>query len=376
LENGRFIGGGTLVARNWVLTNIHVLSEGPSSYSLRFGVLDDRADATNTTNLRQIDRIVRHPSADLAMAYFADPVPEDTFIPRLAQNAPEDFGWAIPFGWGHSAGHILQTLDSVILRAAAAENLAAKLQDDPRFAQHFGGIPPLVMNHRTTFGDSGSGVFATNWTLLAIHEGKSPFFYVDDEGQQIGDRRTRAAYELPVWRFRDWIQSVINGEGTSGQPPDSTPGRDLTEEPDGQLPMTQPPHVDTCEPGETGCTFPGPRWALSTLTGAGNYRGTALAVCAPATPEPCTFNTTTYPAATTARLPLGPAQAPGTAPRQVMVWCRTTASLTPGTPTQQVLRISFTNAEHTQVPTGRGWWDITPDQLGTNPIDPSQFTTC
>jgi hypothetical protein len=310
------------------------------------------------------------------MVHFANPVPEDTFIPSLAQNAPGDFDWAMPFGWGGGSRNVLQTLDSMILRAAATESLTLLNQVDPVFVRGFGGVPPLVMNHFTNPGDSGSGVFAANGTLVAIHKGNPPFFYVDSAGNPTGTHRTSAAYELPVWRFRDWIQSVIDGEGTSGPPPGTTPGRDLTEEPDGQLPMTAPPQTDTCEPGETGCTFPGPRWALSTLTGAGNYRGTALAVCVPAPPEPCSFNTTTYSSGTITRLPLGPAGAPGTAPRHVMVWCKTTASLTPGGPATDALRISFTNAEHTQVPTGRGWWDITPDQLGTNPIDPSQFTTC
>jgi hypothetical protein len=61
-----------------------------------------------------------------------------------------------------------------------------------------------------------------------------------------------------------------------------------------------------------------------------------------------------------------------------MVWCKTTASLTPGDPTQQVLRISFTNADPQESPLGYGWWDITPDQAGTGntPLDPSHFTTC
>lgn len=389
LENGRFVGGGTLVARNWVLTNAHLFSQtNDVRYSLRFGVVNDAADGSDSTNLREIDRTVWHPRADLAMVHFAEPVPENTWIPGLAENAAEDFQWAMPFGWGESRGRVLETLDSVILRAAAAEVVARMRQVKPLFANDFGGVPPLVMNHVPHSGDSGSGVFATNGTLLAVHMGATGFFFVDDAGNPTGDPRNTASYELPVWEFRDWIQSVINGEGTSGQgedtsgqPPTGQPRRNLAEEPEestGDLPMTQPPRTDACEPGETGCTLPGPRWARSTLMGSGNYRGTALAVCAQAAGNTCSFNGTTYPGGAIGRLSLGPTKAPGTGPRQAMVWCKTSAVFTEGTPARDALRVSFTNADPSEVPVGMGWWDVTPDQVGTGntPVDPNQFATC
>ncbi|HEY6793086.1 MAG TPA: hypothetical protein VI248_00210 [Kineosporiaceae bacterium] len=244
------------------------------------------------------------------MVHFAEPVPENTWIPRLAENAAEDFQWAMPFGWGESRGRALQTLDSVILRAAAAEVLARIRQVKPLFANDFAGVPPLVMNHVAHSGDSGSGVFAVNGSLLAVHMGVTGFFFVDDAGNPVGDPRSDASYELPVWEFRTWIQSVIDGEGTSGQPPTGRAGRNLAEEPTGDLPMTQPPRTGACQPGETGCTLPGPRWARSTLMGSGNYRGTALAVCAQAAGNTCSFNGTTYPGRAIGRLstPVDPNQ--------------------------------------------------------------------
>jgi hypothetical protein len=61
-----------------------------------------------------------------------------------------------------------------------------------------------------------------------------------------------------------------------------------------------------------------------------------------------------------------------------MVWCKTTAALTVGAAPQQVLRVSFTNAEPTEPPIGRGWWDVSPAQLSTGqgPLDSTPFITC
>jgi hypothetical protein len=104
IENGRTVGGGTLVDRNWVLTALHLFdrSDDLSAYAMRFGVVDDRTDATGTANLRTFDRIVPHEQLpDLAMVHFADPVPETTWIPQLARRVPARYDRAFLFGWGH-----------------------------------------------------------------------------------------------------------------------------------------------------------------------------------------------------------------------------------------------------------------------------------
>jgi hypothetical protein len=45
-----------------------------------------------------------------------------------------------------------------------------------------------------------------------------------------------------------------------------------------------------------------------------------------------------------------------------------------------VLRVSFTNAEHAEEHLGYGWWDVTPDQVGTGngttPLDTGPLTAC
>jgi hypothetical protein len=142
--------------------------------------------------------------------------------------------------------------------------------------------------------------------------------------------------------------------------------------------MTMPPPTNVCEPEDTACTLPAPLWEKSTLMGSGNYRGTAQAVCAQATGNTCTFNGTTYPGGTIARLELGPTSAPTTGPRDVMVWCTTSAVFAKGASARPALRVSFTNSGHSDVPRGMGWWDVTPDQVGTGnlPIDPSHFAAC
>jgi hypothetical protein len=50
----------------------------------------------------------------------------------------------------------------------------------------------------------------------------------------------------------------------------------------------------------------------------------------------------------------------------VVAWCQTTTAFPDqGSPAQPVLRVSFTNADPSDSPLGYGWWDVTPDQLGT-----------
>jgi hypothetical protein len=143
--------------------------------------------------------------------------------------------------------------------------------------------------------------------------------------------------------------------------------------------MTVPPPIHNCGQSQTPCGTD-PAWVLGNLPGSGNYRGTALAVCARAPGNTCSFGEATYPGDAIERLALGPTGAPGTAPRQVMIWCKTRNVFAPGSPARPALRISFTNGDNDEVPEGKGWWDVTPDQVATGtdqiPAEIDQFSTC
>lgn len=203
-NRGVFTGGGTLVARDWAITVAHHFMEdfdNPDRYSLRFGTVDDQNDSNDDSRLRQIDRIVLAPRGDAVMVHFADPVPEGTWLPRLAAQAPGVFDWSRLYGWG-SAG---------------------------------------------------------------------------------------------------------NG---------------------------------------------------------------------------CSFDSADYATGTSLRMRLGPSSAPEAAgTRHVMVWCKTTTAFPdPDSPSQPVLRVSLTNADGIEVPVGMGWWDVTPDQVGTGSgqtlVDTDRLATC
>ncbi|HEY6797594.1 MAG TPA: hypothetical protein VI248_23210 [Kineosporiaceae bacterium] len=59
---------------------------------------------------------------------------------------------------------------------------------------------------------------------------------------------------------------------------------------------------------------------------------------------------------------------------------RTADVFADGAAARPALRVSFTNADHDEVPVGTGWWDVTPDQVGTGtgqtPVDTDQLATC
>jgi hypothetical protein len=377
-EGGRWAASGTLVDRNWALTSLHVFRRLDLPHTLRFGVLNNDDDPRSTANLRTIDQVVVHPQlADVVMVHFADPVPPGTWIAPLATQAPGSYTAARLYGWTQE-GHILQRALGLILDPVAQQNAAHLRAADRYFGKRYpGDIQPMAVNIQAEPGDSGSGIFSAGGLLLGVTTDRGEYSYqFNASGDPVGTRFT-AAYAQPVWQHRAWIQRVISGEGSSGSQP-GPPRRQLTsnDTTSTQLPMTLPPQ-DGCD---TGTTCPQPVWEQGALLGAGNYRGTALARCATAANNTCTFGQTTYPTGTSTRIPLGPATAPGTAPRQVMIWCKTSTSLTPGDPARDALRISFTNADPQESPLGYGWWDITPDQLGTGngntPLDPSQFTPC
>ena len=145
--------------------------------------------------------------------------------------------------------------------------------------------------------------------------------------------------------------------------------------------MSLPPPTDICEDSQPSCPVPDPVWLPGVLLGSGNHRGTVLGICVKATGNTCSFNGTSYPGGSTARIPLGPLTAP-TAPgtRKVLVWCKSTGAFTSGGPAQSVLRVSFTNTDPTAAPLGYGWWDVLPGQVGTGTgttlVNPARLTTC
>jgi Trypsin len=383
-ENGAFIGSGTLVGRNWVLTALHLLrrTDDLSPYSFRFGVTNDQGDGADTSNRRTFDRIELNENLpDLVMVHFADPVPETTWIPELATHGPSALDVVRVYGWA-PFGHVLNHLSTMVLDPAATANLASLSSEFPNVAAAFPpALPPMAVNALGQDGDSGAGVFSPRNVLTGVHIMVGSYYQLNRTGNAYGTAN-QASYEQPVWRYRSWIQSVIDGEGTSGSsaPPGDQPGRRLTGSPTGDLPMTLPPETEICDAGERPCTQPDPVWSAGDVLGAGNYRGTALAVCAEAAGNTCAFDGRPYAAGAIARLALGPTRAPQTAPRQVMIWCKTDTAFAADASARPALRVSFTNADRDEVPVGMGWWDVTPDQVGTvtgtPAVDSNRFATC
>jgi Trypsin len=384
---------GTLVARNWALTVDHgALQNGDPAY-LIFGAVNDANDA-DPTHRRTIDAIERHENrADLALVHFADPVPEGTFIPDIATAAPSTGDPAHAYGWN---GGILGRVTTTILDPADVDIFQRLRSGAPAGSQMFSeGYPPMTMNSQLDRGDSGGGTFAPWNVLTGIH---------------VADltRRTRtqhgtnysltATLDQPLWLYRNWILSVTTGPPPggatppSGNPPsgnptptgpqrqllDATTGSGATT--DGILQMTLPPQTDHCDPGMPSCTVTNPVWARGRLLGAGNYRGTALARCASAGTNSCSFDGAAYGNGASARMRLGPLSAPGSpGTREVMIWCRSSVAFPDAnSPVQQVLRVSFTNADPRDAALAYGWWDVTPDQVdsGQGPVDAGTLATC
>lgn len=377
--DGAFIASGTLVDRNWVLTARHAVVNG-QRYTVRFGGITNRED--DDSNLRTIDRIVPHPDTDLALIHFAEPVSPYTWIPRLATAPPQESNDVRQYGWGPN-GEVLQRLLVPVIDPVAAENAAALRRSDAIFNVLFpAGVEPMVLDLFTQEGDSGAGAFGTDGSLVGVHSAMARYRHVNGTGRLRGTGFP-AAYDQPVWPEADWIRRIINGEGSSSSPPaEQPPRRQLAELPAGNLPMTQPPQSQVCDPGDQTCRHPAPNWLSGTLAGGGTYRGTALARCAAADDNSCSFNGTSYSAGAQARLPLGPTSAPeALGRREVIAWC-TTRTPFPGadSPDQQVLRVSFTNADDDDTPVGYGWWDLTPDQVTDpttdRPADPSGLNAC
>jgi hypothetical protein len=256
---------------------------------------------------------------------------------------------------------------TLVYDPVAAANAARERAENTDFADSFpAGIQPMVIAMITDPGDVGGGIFTPGGFLTGVDSFSAVYQNANATGNFYGPV-VSASYEQPIWSYRQWILDTINGAGSSGGTSAGPPRRHLSDAtPTGNLPMTLPPHTNLCSAATGSCIPSDPGWKQGTLLGAGNYRGTALARCATAATNDCSFNGTTYAAGASARMPLGRASAPS-APgtRQVMVWCKTTTAFPdPTSPTQPVLRVSFTNADPNESPTGYGWWDVTPDQVG------------
>jgi Trypsin len=220
-ENGVFIGSGTLVSRNWVLTALHLFrrTDYVSPYSFRFGVTNDQGDRADTSNRRTFDRVALNENLpDLVMVHFADPVPEATWIPDLATHGPSALDVVRVYGWA-PYGRVLTHLSTMVLDPAATANLASLSSEFPDVAAAFPpALPPMAVNALGQDGDSGAGVFSPRNVLTGVHIMAGSYYQLNGTGNTYGTAN-QASYDQPVWRYRSWIQSVIDGEGTSGSSP-------------------------------------------------------------------------------------------------------------------------------------------------------------
>ena len=373
-ENGVFRGSGTLVDRNWVLTVAHLFNrpDNPRIYSFRFGAVNNRNDQNEPTHLRSIDRIVLAPRGDMAMVHFADPVPRETWIPSLASQAPRLYDWAHLYGWG-PVGTVLNWASVLVYDPFALANAAVLRPADPVFADLVAeGIGPIVLNFVAWNGDSGGGLFAPRGVLAGVQSLDADYRHANGSGNLIPPYY-RVNYAQPVWQYRQWILDVINGAGSSMPDPDHDElrRRRLDDGPGGGLPMAVPPQPDVCDEGASTCSLPDPVWLAATLTAASAGDGLVAATCPSGGGNSCSFNGSVYATGTPGQVKVGSG-------RQVMVWCKSTDSLAVGGAPQQVLRVSFTNAEPDQGPTGRGWWDVDPGRVvsADGPVDTARFATC
>ena len=347
---------------NWLVTAAHIFSrpDNPGVYSFRFSVGDHRI-------LRTFDNFAWGPG-DIAMAHFVDPVPDGTWFPSLATSAPSRGAPALMFG-ASPDGNTVHQRYTVVYDPVASVNAAEARSAHPDFTALFpAGIEPMVVNAVGQFGDSGSGVFLAGGVLAGVNCCVQDYTTVNGT-----DNTFEATYEQPVWEHRQWILDTINGVGSSDDDNHDELKRRRLNDAGRELPMTLPPPANLCEPGEDpgagGCSDP--TWQLATLTPSVTT-GRVAAVCPDVPTNNCSFNDSPWHTATPDRLNLGVS-------REVMVWCKTTDTLTNGGAPQPVLRVSFTNAEPDRPLIGYGWWDVSPDHVSTAQgllIDTTQFATC
>jgi hypothetical protein len=359
-RNGEVLGGGTVVAPNWVLTASHFFARIDSTaYSIRFGTVDDSGDSASTSNLRAIDRIVLHPQlADVAMVHFAVPVPATVGIPPLASQAPPTNAVGILYGWAPT-GRSLYRGAGLIIDPVASANAASMRELIPAFATSFpAGLDPSVLNLDAGPGDSGGGVFdRTNTTLLGVHVGTATYIFPNASGNLAG-RTFSASYQMPLWALRSWIQQTIDGTGsTPPDPHDELKRRRLSDTPAGHLPMTQPPQTD-----------PVPEAPIGTLTAGSDTPGKVTVTCrGDGQGNGCSVDSTSVDVGNSTPFPIG-------SPRQVAAWCWPAGT---GSGGHGTVRVSFTNRENadTSNPVAFGWWDVDASQI-TFTQTPTNPATC
>lgn len=368
-QSGEFVGGGTLVAPDWVLTARHLVNTPGNSremYSLRFGTLtsaDDTAD-----NQRVAAQVVLHGETDLALVRLDRPVPGGTVIADLATQAPTRFTRALMYGWGKSSWEngplsLNVTATSVIDPEPRLNDKKNNEENFPHWWRYVWPENPLPMILSTTIHrrDSGSGAFIGG-RLAGVLSGAWPYQFFNKKGEPVSDDLFRLPWELPVWGYLDWIRRTINGEGSSG--PKDEPQKndelrrrlnDASNDRAQDLPLL-PPQTRVCEPGQS-CPSPDPTWVVATLTGR---QGATAVTCAAGSPNGCKFAGKTYAAGTSATLALG--FEGGTGSREVLVWCISQ----PANSAVQNLELSFTNADAPSGQLGMGWWLVTRDFVRTD----------
>jgi hypothetical protein len=398
-EQGRFVGTGILVDRNWVLTASHILEADVSQYTFQFGGVDNTQDTE--AGLRTFDRTpVTHPDVpDIMMLHFADPVPSDTPIAQVATTNPFTptsqtggiYGWSDDDPALH--GSRLRFEQVPLLDLEARQNKEAMKDTSPEAYAGLGTAVPFVLPRVTSPGDSGGGFFKAG-KVVGIHYAGGEYRKVNATGT-LYEEIYSASYEIPLWPYAAWIRSVINGEGTSGPPPahDELRRRRLQ---DAEAKVAGAPQVMTglapitspagCDPGDSRCSAD-PVTPLGILVGPSTTNGQVLTACAGNdTGDTCTFSDTAYAKDSRPTLRLTDPPQTGvdasTGRRDVIIWCRTTGTLTIGAPATTLLRLSFTNTDTAGYPPAYGWWDVNSTRgqpLPDNPnssIDPEQLTQC
>ena len=333
------------------------------------------------TNLRIVDRIVPHPSgADLAMVHFANPVPPRTEIPALGTQAPPRYSAINLYGWGPD-GSVLQRASGLVIDPVATVNADWVRAGLPRFNVAFPQTtPPMVVNLGSSPqpGDSGSGVYASGGTVAGVHVGRFDYRWTNESGIQYG-RRFAAAYDQPVWSYANWIRQTISGEGTSGTVHDELKRRRLDEvSPGSTSPMSPPPALATCDPGDPNCTTPAPVWEPAQLTGATPekdvvpQKNVVTTRCWDQQGNSCTM-LTGYAAGATAQLSLDAMTSTGS--RHVEVWCRMPD---PANPSQSAVLFSFINDDKAGGPLGTGWWVVSQGNVTSNgaALDITRLSPC
>jgi hypothetical protein len=393
-EAGLMVGSGMLVDRNWVLTAGIAIVADPSQYTFRFGGTDDSQDGDNQDNLRSFDRIVSHPEVpDLVMLHVTSPVPGSTpIMPVITSNpfTPASLGGVL-WGWGlplsGTGGRELRTKRGVVIDLDPAENVAALRDGFPELWAETGNARMLALHtHISRPGDWG-GALMRRGAAVAMHWGAGAYRRRDTATGDLAGPSLDVSYEIALWPYAQWIDSVIDGEGTSAPSPpphDELKRRKLEEgETDqGQAVMTGPP---LC-PGDGSCD-PEPEAPLATLVGFSTQQGAAPARCAGSDDgDSCSYDSTSYPKDSPATLQIAPPPKTGidatTGRRDVIVWCKHTGSLTTGAPPGDLVRFSFTNTDDADLTPAYGWWDTTPKQVQGLPDNPSsgvdldQLSTC